>query len=144
MKAGAKLDDSGFKMKVRQLKQLDKMFKQLPSHYANFFKRNMVDWELNYGLDNEHIGRISHNLADSVGVADFPYGATVIINKTGIAPYAGYVNNWTKANYGDFIIGLAYKRLNKEMMHLVRVEFHRAANNIESGKSYIYRNPFYS
>jgi hypothetical protein len=123
---------------------MTEMFQTLPEHYALFFQTNMVGYELNYGIDGQHIGRISGNLARSVGTKYRPYYASVIINDSGIAPYANKVNDWTKKNYGAFILNLAVNRLHKEMLHQMRVEFHRAANNIESGKSYTYRNPFYS
>ncbi len=144
MKAGAKLDSEGFRKKVRAVKGMDKMFQQLPEHYALFFQTNMVGHELNYGIDGLHIGRISGNLARSVGTKYRPYYASVIINDSGIAPYADKVNKWTKERYNDFILTLAAKRLQQSMWQNVKDEFHRAANNIEAGKSYTYRNPFYS
>ena len=141
---GAKFDKSGFNQKVHSLRNLNNMFRQLPSHTAYWYMAEMVENELNYGLDGEHIGRPTGTLARSVRVEDRPYSATVKLNGDGSAPYAPDVNSWTRREYGDTIIRLTTDRIKPTILETIRNEWRRAAHLIEAGRPYTYHNPFFT
>lgn len=143
MQISTKLNNEGFLKKLRNLRQLDTMFQQLPGHAAHFLRNQVVDHELNYGYDGQHIGRISGNLAASVTVEQRPYYGAFKINGTLQAPYAPYVSNWAKRNYGYTPKESVLDRAAEPIHQMVKAEWHRAADTIERGLSYVYHNPFY-
>jgi hypothetical protein len=140
---GVNFDKSGFNQKVNALRNLNNMFRQLPSHAAHWYMAEMVEDELNYGLDGQHIGRPTGTLARSVRVEDRSYSATVKLNGDGSAPYAGDVSNWTRREYGDTIIRLTTDRVKPTMLQVITDEWKRAAHLIEAGRPYTYNNPFF-
>ena len=148
MKFTAKLSGAGGSGdpfdKIRNLRNLNYMFEQLPGHVANYLHGELVNDELNYGYDDEHIGRISHNLADGVIVEIKPYEGKVVINGDGRAPYAEDVSNWAKNKYGYNPKESVLRRTTETVMQTVADEWKRAAKTIERGGNYTYDNPFTS
>jgi len=139
----AKVNSEGFRKKLNNLRNLGHMFEQLPGHVAHYLRGEVVDWELNYGYDGQHIGRISGILAGSVTVEQRAYYGAFKINGTMQAPYAPYVSNWMKKNYGFTPKESVLRRAVPVVMQTVDNEWRHAVDIIERGGSYVYDNPFY-
>ncbi len=135
----AKMNNEGFRKKLNNLKNLDMMFKSLPGHVAHFLRDEVVDSELNFNP----IGRISGILAGSVTVEQRPYYGSFTINGNTQAPYAPYVSNWMKKNYGFTPKESVLRRAVPVVMQTVDNEWRHAVDIIERGGSYVYDNPFY-
>ena len=136
----AKMNNEGFRKKLNNLKNLDMMFKSLPGHVAHFLRDEVVDSELNFNP----IGRISGILAGSVTVEQRAYYGAFKINGTMQAPYAPYVSNWMKKNYGFTPKESVLRRAVPTVLDTVNAEWRRAADTIERGGWYVYDNPFNS
>jgi hypothetical protein len=138
------MDGGGFRKKLENLRNLSKMFQDLPGHTAHFLRDELVDHEFNYGLDGQHIGRPSGTLARSVTVEQRPYFGKFTINGTLEAPYAKDVSKWMDKNYGLTPKESVLERKIKEVEDTIKQEWHHAVNVIERGGNYTYDNPFYN
>jgi hypothetical protein len=133
------LNSDGMKRKLHNLRNLNTFFRDFPQHSALFAKEQISAWELNFNPVNV----VSGILMGSPTVDFKPYSATMTVNGNHQAPYANWVRKlYIRKGKGDYM-QLFRDRVRPIIAKEFKEESHRAAEVIERGGNYTYKNPYY-
>jgi hypothetical protein len=138
MAEGVEIDLEGFNRKLKSISQMIYFFENIHKDAANWMQEN----EVNEVLNGQYVNRISGNLRRSQDVVSLSEVTSLVFSDLGIAPYALAVLKRTQARYGRNFFQITIDLFAEEMQALMKKEWERMLEVVNSGDPYKYQNPF--
>lgn len=135
---GFEIDAKRFYAKLKNMQSMVYFFENIHLDAAAYLQQK----EINEVLNGQYVRRISGNLRRSQEVIPVSPVLSVVATELSIAPYALAVLERTRRKYGRNFLRITLDLFAGEVQRLMRAEFDRMMEVINSGQPYKYQNPF--